>query len=364
MENINIQEVLEEVDKLNGEYPVEEKKWYSLEPALSRGCSMMFVIGGRGIGKTYQAKKWALKRWLKDGSLFGYVRRKTEEIDATKHNLFDDLLPEYGLETKTKGNKIMIRKIAPEGLKGRELNDYYLENPWEDFGYFFAVNRGHLYKSGSYPKVNLLIFDEFIPENENEHKIIGEVDKFLGIISTVFRHREGKVVCLSNASKIVNPYFQHYNVKSTDFPEGKRFITRENGNVLFELFRDKEIESRMATTTVASIATESFREFSIENKFRDGSNAMVTKKIEGSQPWVKVTDGERVFTIYIGENKRKWWIKDIDSGVQGYSFDRDKIIENALYSNKLINAIKEALDRRDVSFSSADSRSKFIDCLY
>ena len=53
--------------------------YYSFDDILSRNGVFNFIIGGRGIGKTYGAKKIAIDTYLETGKQFIYLRRYKSE---------------------------------------------------------------------------------------------------------------------------------------------------------------------------------------------------------------------------------------------------------------------------------------------
>ena len=48
--------------------------YYNLGNLLGRNKIMNVVIGQRGCGKTIQAKKWAIKKFIETGKEFIWVR--------------------------------------------------------------------------------------------------------------------------------------------------------------------------------------------------------------------------------------------------------------------------------------------------
>ena len=50
-------------------------KYYSFDYILSHNAVYNFVVGARGLGKTYGAKRKAIKAFLKRGDQFVYTRR-------------------------------------------------------------------------------------------------------------------------------------------------------------------------------------------------------------------------------------------------------------------------------------------------
>ena len=66
--------------------------WYDINKTLTYNCLFNFVIGNRGSGKTYGAKKRAVKQFLDKGYQFVYLRRYKEELDETAESYFNDII--------------------------------------------------------------------------------------------------------------------------------------------------------------------------------------------------------------------------------------------------------------------------------
>ena len=51
-----------------------------------------------------------------------------------------DIAFKYGYQVKARGSFAFIRKIPPQDLESKELNKWSSENPWQHFGYYFALD--------------------------------------------------------------------------------------------------------------------------------------------------------------------------------------------------------------------------------
>lgn len=54
--------------------------YWDINKSLSYNALFNFIIGARGVGKSYGAKKLAIQNFLKKGKQFVYVRRYKEEL--------------------------------------------------------------------------------------------------------------------------------------------------------------------------------------------------------------------------------------------------------------------------------------------
>jgi hypothetical protein len=229
--------------------------YYNPHELLSYNCLFNFVIGNRGAGKTWSSKKWAIKSFLKTGAQFIYLRRYKTEFKDIKV-FFADIMDEFpDTEFEVKGMNFYIdKKLA---------------------GYGVALSTALTKKSTPFPNVDKIIFDEFVIDSKVIHYLSNEVTAFLEFYETVARLREGvKVLFLSNAVSIVNPYFLYWNMQ----PNGKKRFTRY-GHILVEFVKNQEfIDAKYKTKFGQIIQGTKYAEYAIENQYLKDNDHFVEKK--------------------------------------------------------------------------------------
>ena len=143
--------------------------YYDPNKTLSRQRLFNFVVGARGCGKTYGAKKTVIKRFLKSGKQFVYLRRYETEMPAAEMlNFFDDVSVEFpDTEFKSYNGLFRINKQIA--------------------GWYFPLSKATMLKSIPFPNVDLIIFDEFIIEVGIYRYLPNEVRTFLECYSTISR---------------------------------------------------------------------------------------------------------------------------------------------------------------------------------
>ena len=159
----------------------------------------IFIIGGRGIGKTYGAEKYLLE----NGICQLFVRRTQTQLDTM---LKDEQLSPFKVI-----NRDLKRDIQPK--KGAKNVYSLLDISSEEvIGYAAALSTFANIRGFDASDVECILFDEFVPQI-TEREIKGEADAFLNMIETTNRNREllgcspVKVVCLSNSTDAGNPLF-------------------------------------------------------------------------------------------------------------------------------------------------------------
>jgi hypothetical protein len=269
---------------------MDKALYYNPNKMLSYNRILNFVIGARGIGKSYAWKVHPIKRFLKYGEQFIYLRRYKPELKKV-NQYFDNVKEEFpGIELKVKGREFYVNgKLA---------------------GWAIPLSSWQSEKSNAYPNVSTIIFDEFLREKDNSGYMPNEVSALLNLMDTVFRDRENcRCVALSNAVSVVNPYFLYFNL----IPNiNKRFNANES--ILIEIPDSKDFsEERRKTRFGKLIDGTNYGEMSLDNDFVNDSNVFIEKRSKESK---------YVFTVvYKGMNMGVW--VDNDLGLLFLSHDHD-----------------------------------------
>lgn len=209
--------------------------YYNFDKLFSYNFLLAFVIGERGCGKTFGSKVAMIKRFLKNGDEFIYLRRYKTELDMSlgtfwndiqAHGYFDDL----DLRVK----------------KGKDLTKFTCDG--KVCGYAVPLSTANILKSTAFPNVKTIIFDEFILDGASGtyRYLKNEVTMMLDIIETVGRLRDIQVVFLGNALSITNPYFAYFDL---DLPYNSEFRTFKDGAIVVNYiknlaYRDAKKKSR------------------------------------------------------------------------------------------------------------------------
>lgn len=238
--------------------------YYDISNTLTYNALYYFIIGERGVGKTYSAKKFAIRRFLKTGEQFVYLRRyKTElsesvgdEKDAKFFKKIKAEFPEH--KFKVSGDKLYIDdKIC---------------------GYALSLSTALILKSAEFDKVKTIIFDEFIIDGGSSyHYFKNEVEQFLEFYESIARLRDVRVLFLANAISITNPYFTYFNIT---LPYGNKNIkTFKNGLILIEYIKNLAYrEVKKASKFGQIIEGTKYSEYAIDNKFLRDNKSFVKKK--------------------------------------------------------------------------------------
>jgi hypothetical protein len=235
---------------------METSLYYSPNKMLSYNRILNFIIGARGIGKSYSMKVHPIKRFIKYGEQFIYLRRYKDELKKIP-NYFNDVKSEFPNHTfKVKGRQFFIADNNDKDEKGNLR--------FKQLGWAIPLSSWQSEKSNAYPDVSTIIFDEFIRQKDNSKYIPNEVEALLNFMDTVFRNRENvRCICLSNAVSIVNPYFLYFNL----IPNiEKRFNAYES--ILIEIPDAADFSEERKKTKFGKLISETnYGDMSLGNEF-------------------------------------------------------------------------------------------------
>lgn len=257
-------------------------KYYNVREALRRNGVITVVCGGRGIGKSFSAKRVIIDEWIKSGWQAMYVRRFVDDLRIFK-TFFNDIAEYYtDYEFKVDGFTGYGR------LRGDE--------PWDVIVTATSMSTAHKLKSGSFKEVKYILFDEFIAA-PNSRYLTNEVDTLYELYSTVDRYEDRvRVIMLANAVSIDNPYFNRWGINS-----GVEWQKHGGGFVVCHLPAAEEFTRAAKKTRFGSFVLNhepSYAAYSIDNKFIDNTDAFIGERPAGSEPVFAVRTPEIEVTFW------------------------------------------------------------------
>lgn len=274
---------------------MEQSLYYDPNKMLSYNRILNFVIGARGVGKSYGMKKYVIKRFLKTGEQFIYLRRYKPELRKIK-KFFDDIVIEFP------DHKFIV--------KGREL---YIDDKL--CGYAIPLSTWQSEKSNAYPEVTTILYDEFIREKDNSGYMPNEVEALLNLMDTVIRNRDNaRCICMANAVTLINPYFIYFGL----FPKVERRYNAYE-SVLIEIPDSKDFANERRKTKFGNLidGTE-YGEMSLDNDFVNDKQLFIEKRSK---------ETKFVFTIVYKGMEMGIWV-DVDAGLMYLSTDHDPSTKN------------------------------------
>ena len=259
---------------------MKDKIYYDYQRVLSYNALMTYIIGERGVGKSYGAKEFVADRFINKGKQFVYLRRyKTELKEAMMK----------------KGHPIFFEQIVynEDGTKNKKYENHKLTNKNDTMyiddklcGFAMPLSIANILKSSSYNNVDTIIFDEFIIDKGCYHYLQNEVEQLLDVIETVGRLRDIRIIFLGNAISITNPYFTYFNLSlpyNSDIVVSKK---DNKGNPLIIVnyiknlkYREVKKQSRFGQL----IEGTEYGKYAIDNEFLRDSKSFIRKKSKTSK---------------------------------------------------------------------------------
>lgn len=327
--------------------------YYDPSRILSYNTPWSFVTGARGRGKTYAFKKRVIKKAIKDGDEFVYLRRFKGEA-ATFKTFFDDIRWEFpGVELSVKG------KVAYAGSgKGAQ-----------PIGQVVYLSAAQMLKSVSLKKVKHIIFDEFILEKGATHYLPDEAAIFEGLYSTVDRWDDRvRVYFLANAFSLTNPYYVKYGI----VPEAE--FTVEPGPDRFwavHTDRSEEFAQQVSKTRFGAFLRRQDDEnsrYMIDSTFRDGGLEMVAAKPPSAMYSLSIVGGSRPLSFWLGRELTVWYVAEgLPRDPNQFTLTPSRVDETTRLlttSDSYLKNIRAAYASGRVRFDKLTTRNLFVKEVY
>lgn len=335
--------------------------FYNSDLLFSHNLLFNFVLGARSNGKTYEGKKKVIRRFIKTGEQFIWLRRRQSDIKQTFFSFPDDIEHEFpDHEFKVVGDRLEIDgKVA---------------------GWGKALNGSSRLKSVSYSKVWLIVYDEFLVSdvdrvNRNTGYLTGEVSQLMKFYDTVNRNKGSimsdgvpvKVFLIANAESQYNPYFTHFGIKlkEDNYHDGEilRVNTERRGTVAIQRFVSDELqEARKDSEFGRMIKNTAYGSHSLENKFHmDNEDFIVNNLPFGLDPICNIIyDGMTIGFWYDSKEYNIYGSRKFQNTVPSYVFNIGDHTENTVLlktgNNFQLQSVQRAWRNGSLKFDSILAR--------
>lgn len=292
---------------------IDRSIFWDIGRTLTHNMLFNVIVGNRGGGKSYGAKKRAIENFIKKGEQFGYIRRYKDDLKKPMEQFFKDIMWEFpDHEFKVEGEKFLIR------LKPVNDKEKWVEK--DVAGYGFVLSTANNKKSISYPDITTLIFDEFLIEKGTVRYLTNEPEKLLNLYETVARpgtgHPRVVLFMLANAISITNPYFLYWGLKMPKKADknGKYIWKHPTKPILVEDVRNQAfIDKKKNTEFGKLIEGTTYAEYSIENKFLLDDDSFIERKTGQAYYYFTFVYKDKKFGVWANFTEGKMWVsEDID----------------------------------------------------
>lgn len=230
--------------------------WLNYEEVLSYGMRHHFLVGDRGIGKTYGITKWLLNRAIRHGEPFIWVRNTKAAIEElTKFDAMG-FLGEH------------VKKMDLEQADF-SLSKHMLFYQDRIIGAFLSLGNFFSIKGIDHSIFINFVFDEFMPERREAQRV-DYTYALMSIMQSVFRTRTNfRAFYTANVLNTSSEILDFFSFSITPaFPKQVKQINRKLNAIIFYL-QNLEISERKEQTGDA---------FALANKYTESSQIIDYEK--------------------------------------------------------------------------------------
>lgn len=183
-----------------------KQEYYSLSRIKKKNATYNVIFGERSNGKTYACLEEGIRRFIKNGSQLAYVRRWKEDVTGKRAKRIFQGINESGVISKITDDYSGVTYLNGSFfLCNYDEKGNPVYNEGDRLGYTFALSETEHDKSTSFPRVRMIIFDEFLTKNMY---LQDEFVLFMNTVSTIVRRRtDVEIFMLGNTVNKYAPYF-------------------------------------------------------------------------------------------------------------------------------------------------------------
>ena len=289
-----------------------------------------FIIGARGVGKTFGALSYCLLNKIK----FVYLRTRNEQIKKLSNPAFNPFKPI---------NEEYNRHIRINNKKTGGITQFIDEDDDNNIvGYMLPLSTFSNFRGFDLSDIDIIIYDEFIPEKE-ERPLRNQAAILFNAYETSNRNRELKgrkpikLICMSNANTIFNDIFLYLKItkKVYDMHKKKKmyYYDQDRDLSIYCLF-DSPISERKKNTALYKLtAGTDFIDMAIENDYTIENEDLIRSfNISGFRPVCAV--GECYFYV---NSESLYYMTTFKKGVfqKSYGTEENSIL-NFRHNNYMI----------------------------
>lgn len=341
--------------------------YYNVSPVMSRNGVLNFIMGARGLGKTYGFKHKAIKDNIRTGEEFIYLRRYKEELSAARATFFEDIagaFPRHDFRLNAGRAERAPRLKQRDTETDKEFAKREKERKWVTMAYFVALSTGQRFKSVSYPRVTKIIFDEFIIEKGNIQYLPDETTTLINFLSTVDRYKDKTAVYfLANAVSINNPYFIKYQIRPDESGE---WIVMQDGFIVCHFPDSEKFKNEVYQTRFGKfIQNTDYADYAVGNTFTDNHDNLIRTKSSDAAYRMTLETKSGVFTVW-SEDNQEYSItrRQVRGDAKVYTLDPNKMDDGKVLmvrNHPALGVLRTAFNQGKVWFDMPSTRNIFID---
>lgn len=301
--------------------------WYKI-PDNNKLRPFTFIVGGRGIGKTYNSIEKAVTEFKGHFLYLRNTREQLQESCGAFGNPFKKWAQDHDRDIVMRLEKshAVVYETVAEGVRS-EVNI---------IGFGANLSTFENLRGVDLSNVEFIIFDEFI---ENRTLTFDQFKAFLQMYETVNRNREllgkepVKVVLLSNAQRLGNPILRGFNlipVIENMQKAGQR--SWADGPIRIELPFSEVSDAKRQTALYQAVKGTDYSKEALDNNFiNDSFTGVKTVNLMEYTPVVCVDE----IYIYRHKSNASYYACATPANVKRYRSKDNYIIFYRLYGMRL-----------------------------
>ncbi len=265
--------------------------FYNGDKIFNNNSIFKIVCGNRSGGKTFYYKLKCVQHFLETGRKFVFMRRYITELDTIKDELFNDI-QEY------LDNEVYIE------VKGYDI---FINNHLA--GKFVSLTSYAKYKSVNMSEYDIIVFDEFIPEDnmylKSKINYCYEPEICMNFYQSVARglnksFREGvKFIFISNAISTSNPYFAYFKIQNRIWNNQKKFY--KDDVVSYEIV---QIDTKIEETSLGKfLSNTNYGKYAMNNQFYLDKQFCIKKELQKNAFCIyNISFNNKIYGVYRYDN--------------------------------------------------------------
>lgn len=265
---------------------MEKNIYYNYDKLLSYNCLLYFVIGERGVGKTYGAKDYCINHYKKKKKKFAWVRRYGSDLESAIGTTKN---PEFfkAIQDKHNGNYSIIES---KKIKYLALDDKII-------GYGMSLKMAESLKGTEFNDVDTIIFDEFLVGDGGSRYLKDEPMYLLSLIESIARFRKIRVILLGNATSTINPYFDFFGIH---LPYKSNFQTFKRGTIVVNYIKNEAYRKAKKESEFGQLVKGTpYEYYAIDNKFINDNSDFIKKRSNKAKLFFNIVLNNNPYGIWI-----------------------------------------------------------------
>ena len=235
--------------------------YYDYNKILSYNVPINILVGERGVGKSFGAKDYVIRRFIKRKEKFLYIRRYENELRAVfQKDYFGDIKEKYKDYLLTSKNK-----------------KFYING--EEFGIAKRLTESQDLKSVSFEDITTIIFDEYAIEKNRRYYLPNEGMIIAGMLDSIIRNRNNvKVFFLMNAVEGIefSPLFTFFDLR---LPYNNDIKLFKNNTILLQYMNNDEFRKERSETLIGRLMSGTrYEDYALKNEILDRTNDFLERK--------------------------------------------------------------------------------------